>query len=54
MGGVRVVDWDARSLPQAAQEELRRCAAKLVVNEGHKQVAVAASASSTASRRHRR
>lgn len=35
-----VVDRDARSLPQAAQEELRRRAVRLV-GEGHKQVAVA-------------
>jgi len=34
-----VADRDARSLPQAAQEELRRRAVKLV-SEGHKQVAV--------------
>ncbi|MCA1699325.1 MAG: IS630 family transposase [Actinobacteria bacterium] len=35
-----MAERDARSLPQAAQEELRRRAVKLV-SEGHKQVAVA-------------
>lgn len=35
-----MADRDARSLPQAAQEELRRRAVKLV-SDGHKQVAVA-------------
>src|SRR4051794_39397009 len=38
-GGVRGVDRDARSLPQAAQEELRRRAVALV-GEGRSQVEV--------------